>query len=104
MTPASGFVIWRIHNKVLRTGASPMVQGIRQIILYFFNIPLQNGFAEWRPVFITGASLYIASAGYFILFGTGDTQSWNYVAPVEEEEDKRPNDSNETTIAIPPKT
>lgn len=63
-----------------------------------------NGFAEWRPVFITGASLYIASAGYFILFGTGDTQSWNYVAPVEEEEDKRPNDSNETTIAIPPKT
>ncbi|KAJ0174655.1 hypothetical protein K1T71_009763 [Dendrolimus kikuchii] len=67
-----------------------------------------NGFAEWRPVFITGASLYIASAGYFILFGTGDTQSWNYIAPTEEEEDKRPsnssNNSNDTTVTIPVKT
>ncbi|KAM3965666.1 sialin isoform 1-T1 [Aphomia sociella] len=63
-----------------------------------------NGFDEWRPVFMTGASLYIASAVYFILFGTGDTQSWNYVAPVEEE-DKRPsNNSNDTTVTIPVKT
>lgn len=37
---------------------------------------------------MTGASLYIASAMYFILFGTGVTQSWNYVAPTEQ--DKRP--------------
>ncbi|XP_075980302.1 sialin-like [Anticarsia gemmatalis] len=66
-----------------------------------------NGFAEWRPVFITGASLYIASAGYFILFGTGETQSWNYVAPVEDEEDKRPQENNttDTTVTIStPKT
>ncbi|XP_028162788.1 putative inorganic phosphate cotransporter isoform X1 [Ostrinia furnacalis] len=69
-----------------------------------------NGFAEWRPVFITGASLYIASAVYFILFGTGETQSWNYVAPVEEERDKRPsaNSTNSTdtavTVTIPVKT
>lgn len=73
---------------------------------------LQNGFAEWRPVFITGASLYIASAGYFILFGTAETQSWNYVAPAEEEEDKAPtdrqntqdNNSTDTTVTIAPKT
>ncbi|CAK1586918.1 unnamed protein product [Parnassius mnemosyne] len=65
-----------------------------------------NGFAEWRPVFITGASLYIASAVYFILFGTGETQSWNYVAPVEEDEqDKRPSgNSTDTTVTIPVKT
>lgn len=66
----------------------------------------QNGFAEWRPVFLTGASLYIASAVYFILFGTGETQSWNYVAPAEDEEtDKRPSaNSNDTTVTIPVKT
>ncbi|CAH2092904.1 unnamed protein product [Euphydryas editha] len=65
-----------------------------------------NGFAEWRPVFITGASLYIASALYFILFGTAETQSWNYIAPVEENErEKRPSeDSNNTTVTIPVKT
>ncbi|CAB3253310.1 unnamed protein product [Arctia plantaginis] len=68
-----------------------------------------NGFAEWRPVFITGASLYIASACYFILFGTGETQSWNYVAPVEDEEDKRPPETREenntdTTVTVAPKT
>ncbi|XP_068617628.1 uncharacterized transporter slc-17.2-like [Battus philenor] len=65
-----------------------------------------NGFAEWRPVFLTGASLYIASAIYFILFGTGETQSWNYVAPAEEDEqDKRPSaNSTDTTVTIPVKT
>ncbi|CAH0725773.1 unnamed protein product, partial [Brenthis ino] len=64
-----------------------------------------NGFAEWRPVFFTGASLYIASAVYFIIFGTGETQSWNYVAPAEEDEDKRPSaSSTDTTVTIPVKT
>lgn len=65
-----------------------------------------NGFAEWRPIFMTGASLYIASAVYFILFGTGETQQWNYVPPTEEEEeDKRPSaSSSETTVTIPDKT
>ncbi|XP_072944697.1 sialin-like [Epargyreus clarus] len=65
-----------------------------------------NGFAEWRPVFLTGASLYIASAVYFILFGTGETQSWNYVTPAEDEDrDKRPSaNSNDTTVTIPVKT
>ncbi|XP_014360058.2 uncharacterized transporter slc-17.2 [Papilio machaon] len=64
-----------------------------------------NGFAEWRPVFFTGASLYIASAVYFIIFGTGVTQQWNYVAPAEEEEDKRPSaNTTDTTVTIPVKT
>ncbi|CAF4930865.1 unnamed protein product [Pieris macdunnoughi] len=57
-----------------------------------------NGFAEWRPVFFTGASLYIIAAVYFILFGTGETQKWNYIEP---EEDKRPSaSSNDTTITV----
>ncbi|XP_026495630.2 uncharacterized transporter slc-17.2-like [Vanessa tameamea] len=66
-----------------------------------------NGFAEWRPVFITGASLYIASALYFILFGTGETQPWNYIAPAndEDEEEKRPSaNSTDTTVTIAVKT
>ncbi|CAH2043611.1 unnamed protein product, partial [Iphiclides podalirius] len=64
-----------------------------------------NGFAEWRPVFLTGASLYIASAVYFILFGTGETQDWNYVAaPDDEEQDKRPSaNSTDSTVTIPVK-
>ncbi|GBP26975.1 hypothetical protein EVAR_95761_1 [Eumeta japonica] len=45
-----------------------------------------NGFAEWRPVFMTGASLYIASAIYFMIFGTGVTQPWNYIQPSPERE------------------
>ncbi|XP_063365579.1 uncharacterized transporter slc-17.2-like [Cydia amplana] len=65
-----------------------------------------NGFSEWRPVFMTGASLYIASAVYFILFGTGETQEWNYVPVVEEDErDKRPSaNSTDTTVTIPVKS
>ncbi|XP_045451671.1 uncharacterized transporter slc-17.2 [Melitaea cinxia] len=65
-----------------------------------------NGFAEWRPVFITGASVYIASAIYFILFGTAETQSWNYIPPAEEDEaEKRQSEnSNDTSITIPVKT
>ncbi|KAI8439399.1 hypothetical protein MSG28_013202 [Choristoneura fumiferana] len=65
-----------------------------------------NGFAEWRPVFMTGASLYIAAALYFILFGTGETQEWNYMPVVEEDDrDKRPSaSSTDTTVTIPAKT
>ncbi|XP_049875794.1 uncharacterized transporter slc-17.2-like [Pectinophora gossypiella] len=64
-----------------------------------------NGFNEWRPVFITGASLYIASAVYFMLFGTSETQEWNYIPPVEEEQDKRPSaNSTDTTVTIPVKS
>jgi hypothetical protein len=57
---------------------------------------------------MTGASLYIASAIYFIIFGTAETQKWNYVAPAEEtEEDKRTSSSstsNDTTVTIPAKS
>ncbi|KAG7312256.1 hypothetical protein JYU34_001728 [Plutella xylostella] len=72
-----------------------------------------NGFEEWRPVFITGATVYIASAVYFILFGTAETQQWNYVAPQpREDRRKRPSGasssastgSTDTTVTIPAKT
>ncbi|KOB66365.1 Sodium-dependent phosphate transporter, partial [Operophtera brumata] len=58
----------------------------------------------------------VTSAGYFILFGTAEIQSWNYVPVVEDEEDKRPpvvptsstptssTNSTETTVSIPIKT
>lgn len=65
-------------------------------------IMLQNSFAEWRPVFFTGASLYIASAIYFMLFGSAETQSWNYITPEPEEENKRPStNSTDTNVTIP---
>lgn len=69
----------------------------------FTFLRFQNGFAEWRPVFMTGASLYIASAIYFILFGTADTQTWNYVEPVEREPriNRSSASSTDTTVTIP---
>lgn len=39
---------------------------------------LQNSFEQWRPVFFVGASVYIVSAVFFILFGTANIQSWNF--------------------------
>ncbi|XP_041982129.1 putative inorganic phosphate cotransporter [Aricia agestis] len=59
-----------------------------------------NGFLEWRPVFLTGASLYIASALYFMCFGTAETQSWNFV-PEDERNKRRSAASNDTTVTIP---
>lgn len=38
----------------------------------------QNSFEQWRPVFFVGASVYIVSAIFFILFGTADIQLWNF--------------------------
>lgn len=40
--------------------------------------PFQNGFEQWRPVFFVGASVYIVSAIFFIFFGTGEIQKWNF--------------------------
>ncbi|KAL4708983.1 hypothetical protein ACJJTC_005844 [Scirpophaga incertulas] len=37
-----------------------------------------NTFEQWRPVFFIGASVYIVSAIFFIVFGTGNTQQWNF--------------------------
>lgn len=41
-------------------------------------IHLQNSFEQWRPVFFVGASVYVVSALFFILFGTGNIQPWNF--------------------------
>lgn len=38
----------------------------------------QNSFEQWRPVFFVGASVYIVSAIFFILFGTATIQPWNF--------------------------
>ncbi|XP_022823009.1 uncharacterized transporter slc-17.2-like isoform X1 [Spodoptera litura] len=37
-----------------------------------------NGFAQWRLVFLVGSLLYILTAVWFIIFGTSETQPWNY--------------------------
>ncbi|XP_026321197.1 uncharacterized transporter slc-17.2-like isoform X3 [Hyposmocoma kahamanoa] len=37
-----------------------------------------NSFEQWRPVFFVGASVYIVSAIFFILFGTANIQLWNF--------------------------
>ncbi|XP_046969746.1 sialin-like [Vanessa cardui] len=37
-----------------------------------------DSFDQWRPVFFVGASVYVVSAIFFILFGTGNIQDWNF--------------------------
>lgn len=51
------------------------------INVHYFS--LQNSFESWRPVFFLGASVYMISAIFFIVFGTGNIQPWNF-----EPEDK----------------
>lgn len=51
-----------------------------------FVFSFQNSFEQWRPVFFIGASVYIISAVFFIFFGTGDTQPWNYPKNIESKE------------------
>lgn len=50
---------------------------------------MQNGFAEWRPVFILGASVYFAAAAYFIVFGTGELQEWNEIVVKDKQKDEK---------------
>ncbi|CAG4951904.1 unnamed protein product [Colias eurytheme] len=47
-----------------------------------------NTFEQWRPVFFIGASVYIVSAIFFILFGTGNIQPWNFISDDKAEDDK----------------
>lgn len=42
-------------------------------------IVFQNGMNEWQLIFWIGASVYIGSGIMFCLFGSGQTQDWNYV-------------------------
>ncbi|PZC71004.1 sialin [Helicoverpa armigera] len=37
-----------------------------------------NTFDNWGPVFYVGAGAYIGAALFFIIFGTGNIQKWNY--------------------------
>lgn len=51
-----------------------------------------NGFEHWRPVFFVGASVYIISAIFFIFFGTGNIQQWNFIEQdVENRNEKNKN-------------
>lgn len=40
---------------------------------------LQSTMTEWRNVFVLDGSLYIASAIFFMYFGSGEVQRWNKV-------------------------
>ncbi|XP_034834570.1 sialin-like [Maniola hyperantus] len=61
-----------------------------------------DNFEQWRPVFFVGASVYIVSAIFFILFGTGNTQDWNFIIKEKDDgKEEKPkvgdqNDMNDT--------
>ncbi|KPJ13856.1 putative transporter C38C10.2 [Papilio machaon] len=60
-----------------------------------------NSFDQWRPVFFVGASVYIISAVFFIAFGTGNIQPWNFIDDDKEKNKAKPNETkemNEMTI------
>ncbi|XP_026725730.1 sialin-like isoform X2 [Trichoplusia ni] len=61
-----------------------------------------NSFESWRPVFFVGASVYIISAIFFIFFGTGNIQPWNF-APDDKDgkEDKTNGDLKEMNGSTP---
>ncbi|XP_062531601.1 sialin isoform X2 [Bombyx mori] len=54
-----------------------------------------NGFEQWRPVFYIGASVYVVSAVFFIFFGTGNIQDWNFAENTKENKDDKNNDLKE---------
>lgn len=58
------------------------------------NYVFKNGLEEWKKIFYLGSSVYIASAGVFIFFGTGEMQPWNEIS-VDEEKDNFEVDSLE---------
>ncbi|XP_061379217.1 uncharacterized transporter slc-17.2-like isoform X2 [Danaus plexippus] len=62
-----------------------------------------DSFEQWRPVFFVGASVYIVSAIFFILFGTGNTQAWNFDDESKQEgkeEKGRADDMNDMNETI----
>lgn len=60
-----------------------------------------NSFESWRPVFFVGASVYIISALFFIFFGTGNIQSWNFPPEDKGKDDKSNGDLKEMNGAPP---
>ncbi|KAH9639340.1 hypothetical protein HF086_012950 [Spodoptera exigua] len=61
-----------------------------------------NSFESWRPVFFVGASVYIISALFFIFFGTGNIQPWNF-APEDKGKDDKSNGDLKEMNGSPPK-
>lgn len=59
---------------------------ITPMITAYFTKDNVSGFAEWRYVFFIGAFVYIITACFFVLLGSGETQPWNTVVnPTDEE-------------------
>lgn len=55
----------------------------------------QNGMAEWRIIFIIGATVYIASGIVFCIFGSGDIQPWNNIAEDEVKKESHESQGHE---------
>ncbi|RVE43591.1 hypothetical protein evm_011775 [Chilo suppressalis] len=51
-------------------------------------------FEQWRPVFFIGASVYVVSAIFFVFFGTGNIQSWNFGKEENEAKDDKEKSSD----------
>lgn len=49
------------------------------VVAYFTSE--QNTIAEWRYIFVTGATVYIVPALFFMLVGSGEDQKWNETRP-----------------------
>ncbi|KAG5867254.1 hypothetical protein JTB14_019027 [Gonioctena quinquepunctata] len=43
-----------------------------------------NGLDEWHTIFYIGSSVYIGSGIIFCVWGSGEVQPWNNIAPVEK--------------------
>lgn len=72
---SSGF----ISPLVVSYFTSEKVSSLPTIDSFVLIIRLQSTMSEWRNVFILDGSLYIASAIFFMFFGSGEVQRWNKV-------------------------
>lgn len=63
------------------------------------NLFLQPSIAKWRTVFITAGCVYAGCCSFYVLFGSGNRQSWDQ--PPEDDEPKKDRDHPEimTTTA-----
>ena len=64
-----------------------------------FTFILQQTLEAWSAVFIMAGSVLAADSIFFLIFGSGSEQSWNYKAEGESDEvESRMNNVNNTTI------
>uniref|UniRef100_A0A2A4J4W4 Major facilitator superfamily (MFS) profile domain-containing protein n=1 Tax=Heliothis virescens TaxID=7102 RepID=A0A2A4J4W4_HELVI len=72
LAPNYAGTLYGIANSVgsIAGFVSPMITG------YFTD--KGHTFENWGPIFNCGAAAYIGAAVFFIVFGTGNIQKWNY--------------------------